>query len=253
VKIKTHTPRYRMTSISWDDMGIYAKMRNWMVSEDPIWAHPLTQEEIIKTMLMKIHTLLSDIFLDTREQKDISFLPQDLTLHYKKELWDIALDAVYIATKYSEIEEKITRYKYFSERENVDLFVDLFGKIVDQYGINTEEKIVLVPVPMHWSRYVSRWFNHTILLVTRLSKNIKIPHQKLLWTKWTRHQSKLTREKRLENKANTIRMNYHTHIPHTVVLIDDVISTGSTANECAKVLKNAGVQRVIGIFIASNI
>lgn len=202
---------------------------------------------------MKIFTILSDIFLDEREHKNIRFSPRDLTWHYKKELWDIDLNAVYIATTYTEIEGKITRYKYSSERENVDLFVDLFQNIVDKYDINMEEETLLVPVPMHWSRYIFRWFNHTSFLVSKLSKKIWIPYQKLLSTKWTRHQSKLTREKRLENKANTIRMNYHTHIPHTVVLIDDVISTGSTANECAKVLKNAWVQRVIGIFIASNI
>jgi competence protein ComFC len=202
---------------------------------------------------MKILTLLSDIFLETKKQKKIEFLPRDLTWHYEKELWNISIDAIYIATTYVQVEEKITRYKYSSERENVDLFVDLLSKIVDQYSISQDGDILFVPVPMHWSRYFMRWFHHTALIVRNLSKKTGISYRNLLRTKWTKHQSKLSREKRLENKVNTITMKYHTKLPDTIILIDDVISTGSTANECAKVLKNAWVKKVIALFLASNI
>ena len=41
-------------------------------------------------------------------------------------------------------------------------------------------------------------------------------------------------------------------LPEEVILIDDVISTGSTAHECAKILKENGVKRVVGIFLASS-
>ncbi len=110
---------------------------------------------------MKIIDTLLDIFLENRERKSPGFFPIDLTDHYRKELGHIALDAVYVATKYSEIEQSITRYKYSSERENVDLFVDLLSKLVEKYQIQLENNLLFVPVPMHWTRYFIRWFDHT--------------------------------------------------------------------------------------------
>lgn len=202
---------------------------------------------------MKIIDILLDIFLEHKKNISPIFLPADLTDHYKNELGNLYLDNIYIATKYSEVEENITRYKYFSERENVDLFVDLLAKIVDHYKICTENNILFVPVPMHWSRYFIRGFDHTSYLAKYLSKKTGLPYQKLLSTKWSKHQSKLSREKRLENKRNSFRMRNHDFSQEVIIIIDDVISSWSTANECARVLKEAGVQKVIGIFLASNL
>ena len=202
---------------------------------------------------MSIIEIIRDIFIDHREKVVPIFLPLDLTEHYSKELWDHSLDAIYIATKYSEIVDVLTRYKYHSEREHVDLFVDLLSKIVDLYNIKDEIDTVIIPVPMHWSRYMMRGFDHTHSIVSHLSKKTEIPYEILLRTRWTRHQSKLSREKRLENKKNTFKMKHRESIPHTIILFDDVISSWSTAHECAKVLKEAWVQKVIWIFLASNI
>ena len=184
--------------------------------------------------------------------REISFHPADLTRHYQKELWEIFLDTFYVATSYSEIEEHIARYKYESKREYVDIFVDLLAKLGDKYKIFSSKESLLVPVPMHWSRYFSRWFDHTGLIVDLLSKRETIPYRKILSTQWAKHQSKLSREKRLENKKNRFTMKNHILVPETVILFDDIISTWSTANECAKVLKAWGVKKVIGIFLASN-
>ena len=121
---------------------------------------------------MKIIGTLLDIFLENRERKSPSFLPLDLTEHYRKELGDISIDAIYVATKYSEIEQSIARYKYSSERENVDLFVDLLSKLIQKYEIQLEDNILLVPVPMHWSRYCMRGFDHMNYIAKYLSKNL---------------------------------------------------------------------------------
>ncbi len=201
---------------------------------------------------MNILTILHDIFID-KEYKNIPFSPSDLTEHYKEELGILALDEIYIATSYHEIEKSIIRYKYESKREYVDIFVDLLAKLGEQHQIFSDKKSVIVPVPMHWSRYILRGFDHTHTLAKKLAQITGLPYQKHLSTKWSRHQSKLSREKRLENKKNRFTMKYHVLIPETVILIDDIISTGSTANECAKVLKQWGVKRVIGLFLASNL
>ena len=53
---------------------------------------------------------------------------------------------------------------------------------------------------------------------------------------------------RLENKKNSFTI----HNPKHIILIDDVVSSGATASECAKVLKENGAEVVIGWFVTSN-
>jgi hypothetical protein len=66
-------------------MGVHAKMMNWMVSEDVIRIYPFPKKEI-KFRFMRLLTLLSDIFLEEREEESLIFSPEDLTEHYRKEL-----------------------------------------------------------------------------------------------------------------------------------------------------------------------
>ncbi len=71
---------------------------------------------------------------------------------------------------------------------------------------------------------------------------MKLPIQNLLSVRFFNfafRQSHLSRKKRLANKVNHFRIKSHQKIPEKVFLFDDVISTGSTANECARVLKSA--------------
>jgi predicted amidophosphoribosyltransferase len=71
----------------------------------------------------------------------------------------------------------------------------------------------------------------------------------------TKHQAKLDRSHRLRNVRNsfTFRKKYLAEIVgKDIVLVDDVISTGSTANECAELLKKNGAKRVFGLFLATS-
>jgi ComF family protein len=201
---------------------------------------------------MSLFQIIYDIFLEKKSKVFPIFSPTDLTQHYTVELWNLFLDAIYVGTPYKNIEESLGRYKYFSDREYVEIFVDILSKLVDKYHISGDKKSLIVPVPMHWTRYIFRWFHHTKYITHYLSKQVKIPTKNILSAKWSSHQSKLSREKRLENKKNRFTMKYRHSFPETVILFDDVISTGSTANECAKVLKSAWVKKVIWIFLTSN-
>jgi hypothetical protein len=139
-------------------MGIYAKMRNWLGSKDLIRIYPLTEEVILSLIArnMKIIQVLYDIFLDKKTQEISLFTPMDLTGHYKKELGDIALDAIYVGVPYKNIETSLHRFKYSSEREYVDIFVDILSKLVEKYDILHNDNCLIVPVPMHWTRYIFR-------------------------------------------------------------------------------------------------
>jgi ComF family protein len=178
--------------------------------------------------------------------------PQDLTEHYRAELVDSTLDGVYIAANYSDISYTIEAYKYRSDRQHVWEYVDLLARIIEKYALLSHDDIALVSVPMHWSRYMIRGFNHIDLLTSGLSRRLWVNKIKPIRAHWTRRQSKLTKVKRLQNREHAFALRSWMLLPKTMILIDDIISTGSTANACAKILKSAGVEKVYGVFIASN-
>jgi ComF family protein len=113
-----------------------------------------------------------------------------------------------------------------------------------------EAPIALVPVPMHVARLRERGFDQVLMLARDVGKirNLSICDV-LVRVRDTPSQGGL---KRLERKKN-IRGAFATktsNLPAHVALIDDVATTGSTINECALVLKRAGVQRIDAWVIA---
>ena len=82
-------------------------------------------------------------------------------------------------------------------------------------------------------------------LTRRLSEQVGIKYLETLTTRYSQRQSKLSRKKRLVNRRNHFTIVNSLSLPEEIILVDDVISTGSTAHECAKALKEHGVKRVI--------
>jgi predicted amidophosphoribosyltransferase len=115
------------------------------------------------------------------------------------------------------------------------------------------EQVAICPVPMHWSRYLIRGFDHVAKLGEQLAKEEHVPFQKLLKAGYSKRQSKLQKSERVKNREHAFVLTPNIkEMPETVILIDDVISTGSTANACAEILKKAGVPYVYSFFLASN-
>lgn len=104
---------------------------------------------------------------------------------------------------------------------------------------------LLVPVPLHPARMRQRGFNQALELAKPLSRRFRIPidHRSCRRTLQTRPQHELKQRQRRRN----IRGAFQVTVPLTarhVALIDDVVTTGNTVNEVARVLKQAGVARV---------
>jgi competence protein ComFC len=101
---------------------------------------------------------------------------------------------------------------------------------------------VLVPVPLHPARQRERGFNQASLLAELLSVQISIRVKPLLErTRYTTTQTALDRSERMENLHNAFRLRKNANVRGlSVLLVDDVLTTGSTLNECARVLKRAG-------------
>lgn len=103
----------------------------------------------------------------------------------------------------------------------------------------------IVPVPLHRSRLKERGYNQALLLAKVLNKNTGIPiSEELIRAKATEHQTILTRSYRQRNLANAFAIRRNKFCNKTILLIDDVYTTGTTVNECSKTLKKAGAKEI---------
>jgi competence protein ComFC len=104
----------------------------------------------------------------------------------------------------------------------------------------------LVPVPLHPTRRRERGFNQADLLAELLSRRTSIPLQPVLQRiRYTKTQTAFDRAERMENLRNAFRLRKNATVQgYRVLLIDDVLTTGSTLSECARVLKVAGAVSV---------
>lgn len=110
----------------------------------------------------------------------------------------------------------------------------------------------LIPVPLHRKRLISREFNQSALLAKYVGEQISVPviPDALLKTRNTRPQSNTDgRSERLKNIKNAFEVMQDVR-GKELVLVDDVITTGATIKECARVLMKAGAARVTVLALA---
>lgn len=163
-----------------------------------------------------------------------------------------------IYDKESLLKKLITLFKYkFSEELNEvlgEILIRQFEKF--KRSIPGSNDFVLIPVPLHKKRLKFRGFNQAKLLAECLSENTgnMCIYDCLERTVYVKEQAKLNRAKRLINLKNTIKLKDYFRDDfiqnRTVILIDDVATTGSTLNECSRVLKAAGVKYICGLTLA---
>lgn len=113
---------------------------------------------------------------------------------------------------------------------------------------------VFLPVPLSKERLILRGFNQSHLLCHILSMEFSIPMEPNILVKPgdIQPQSLLSRAKRLKNPkgAFSVIMSDRKLLPGRVFIVDDVMTTGATINECARVLLSAGVKEVYGAVLA---
>ena len=119
---------------------------------------------------------------------------------------------------------------------------------------NLSDVAYLIPVPLHKTRKRERGFNQSEIVAESLGAELSLTVEKNILSriKNTKYQTKLTVEERKQNVAGAFQVNDKQKIlkDRKIILVDDVITTGATLNECAKVLKQAGVKEILGVTIA---
>jgi ComF family protein len=104
----------------------------------------------------------------------------------------------------------------------------------------------IVAVPLASRRYAERGFNQSDAIAKIIAEIGDMPIGRFVErVRETKHQARLTRKERFHNIHEAFVVKGA--VPENVLLVDDVFTTGATMQECAKVLKNAGTRRVIGL------
>lgn len=136
----------------------------------------------------------------------------------------------------------IHHFKYAGITQIGEEFGAMLSKLID-----AEDYDVIIPIPIHHARKRERGFNQSDVLAQAISMptNIPVDYTSLIRTKYTYSQAKLAKEERKENLVNKFEIVNTSPIENKrVLLIDDVITTATTANHCAEKLLKAGARRV---------
>jgi len=140
------------------------------------------------------------------------------------------------------IRHLISQLKFNGHYKNARLLGCLLAEHIDN---SSEKPELLIPIPLHPSRYRQRGFNQAIEIARTVSKQLHIPLDLYSCQRQrdTPHQTSLTAKQRRRNIKNAFTLRKPITAQH-VAILDDVMTTGATAHELAKTLKQAGVMRV---------
>lgn len=150
------------------------------------------------------------------------------------------------------VQSAILGFKFHGKSGMQNFFSEML--LTDREVLPTTRPVfdVIVPVPLHRFKLVERGYNQTALLAEGLSRRTGIPIDRfgLKKVRRTPPQSTLQREKREHSLRGAFRAKAGNFEDRRILMVDDVMTTGATLSECARVLKAAGAVRVEAVTVA---
>ena len=148
------------------------------------------------------------------------------------------------------MKKSISDFKYHYRKEYAKYYIE---KVILNYKdtINRMAPDILVPVPIHKSKYRERGYNQTEILANGIAKGLNIPvlPHLLVRDKKTLPQKQLSDKERLRNLQEAFILNdkVFSEYPRkikSILLIDDIYTTGSTIEACTNVLMRNGIENI---------
>ena len=167
-------------------------------------------------------------------------------------LGEIGLPNIVSVWEYEGLMEKlILKIKYDGCYDIVGELVETVFKKID---LNLPKDMIITFVPMYNKKERRRGFNQSELIAQRVGDKIGRPVVRLLGKmKDNQSQVGLGPQERLSNVKDVFQFQTKlslVQVPSSVLLVDDVYTTGATMNECVKILKKGGIKSVYGFTIA---
>jgi ComF family protein len=150
------------------------------------------------------------------------------------------------------VRDFIHRFKYDKHTYLRHRLAQWLAESLEDERICSRPFDALVPVPLHATKQRQREFNQAAILADLLSRDAKAPVLHCLTrTRDTPTQTRLDREERMENLRGAFQVRHTPRVLNRhLLLVDDVLTTGSTVDECARVLRKAGAASVRVVTVA---
>lgn len=144
------------------------------------------------------------------------------------------------------VRKLVHEFKYGRQRYLRHPLSAWLGETIDDSRLRGRRFDLIVPVPLHPTRERERGFNQATLLAELFSRRIRVPLRLALERiRYTTTQTAYDRAERMENLHEAFRLRKKVNVRGLrVLLVDDVLTTGSTLSECARILKKAGALSV---------
>lgn len=146
----------------------------------------------------------------------------------------------------------IHRLKYGSKSFVADALGPLLARFAEKRVIRTGT-VLAMPVPLHPRRLQERGFNQSLLLARHVSRrlHIDLDFLSLRRIRYTSPQASLAKKERQQNVRGAFELKNQGIVKgKTILLVDDVLTTGNTLNECARILRQGEAVKVFGLSLA---
>ncbi len=139
-------------------------------------------------------------------------------------------------------------FKFYGRPELARPFADLANELIRNEGLDID---MIVPVPLHWSRCFTRGYNQAALFCEELARLAEIKFRPVLRrVKRTRQQARLDRDQRRKNLSGAFVLRSGVELRgKTILLVDDVMTTGATLTAATKAFENAGIKAIYTLVI----
>lgn len=153
--------------------------------------------------------------------------------------------------RYDEQTKSLIYNLKFNDKTNA---IALFARLMSLYGQHLIElSDLVIPVPLSRRKLAGRKYSQSVLLAKHIASSNRKPLKLGVLIKYmdTRNQIGLSKQERQKNLSRVFKCTAPQVIKNkNILLVDDVLTTGATANACTKVLKGSGAKRVFILTLA---
>ncbi|NLV37412.1 MAG: ComF family protein [Clostridiaceae bacterium] len=151
------------------------------------------------------------------------------------------------------VKESLIRFKFYNEPSYYKTYARVIDDRVSKL-LDMNDYQLVMSVPLHKDREFSRGYNQAYLISKELSRTIKLKECSgaIVRSRQTQTQSLLDKQRRSQNVMGAFEVTKPAKVAgKSILLVDDIFTTGATLEECSRVLKAAGAAKVTAVVVAT--